>query len=101
MPSEPGASPADDFAAEARQLLLDGLRLIALQEPARLFTVEHTAEYLDTSVSTIRRLLAIGELLTVRLSPQQVRVRADDLAAFIDRHTETELDNIDGDGDGG
>lgn len=64
------------------------LRAIAHRTPARLFTIEHVAELLDTSSVTVDRLLAAGELRRVRIGVQAVRVRADDLAAFIDRHTE-------------
>lgn len=54
----------------------------------RLFTIEHAAVQLDVSERTVRRLLDDGELRRVRLSAQGVRIRSDDLAAFITRRTE-------------
>ena len=58
----------------------------------QLLTIEHAASALDVSESTVKRLLMLGELRRVRLSAHVVRVRSDDIAAYIARHTEDSLD---------
>jgi len=63
------------------------LRALARREPTRLLTLDHAAEYLDSSPRTVQRLLDDGELRKVHVKGA-LRVRADDLAAYIDRQTE-------------
>jgi excisionase family DNA binding protein len=53
-----------------------------------LLSVQRTADLLDVSVQSVRRLLASGQLRAVHPVPGSVRVRADDLAEFIARRTQ-------------
>lgn len=62
--------------------------------PVQLLTIEAAAEALSTSVSTVRRLLQERQLRPVRFA-RLVRIRADDLAAFIERNTEDHPDDAD------
>lgn len=50
--------------------------------PPRMLTVSHTAEHLQMSQKTVRRLIAAGELRSHRLGGC-IRVAEDDLASFL------------------
>lgn len=55
--------------------------------PVRLYSIPRVAEHLDTSRSTIYRLIDDGELIAVdigREGRQRKRVREDDLARYVD-----------------
>lgn len=54
----------------------------------RLYTVEQVADLLAVSVRLVFKFLADGQLRAVHPSPGVLRVRADDLDAFILAHTE-------------
>lgn len=88
MSDTPSSAPRSLEEIRRRRTIVR-LRSIARRDPGRLFSIDHAAEYLDTSISTVRRLLDDGELRRVRLTPQQVRIRADDLIELIERHTES------------
>jgi excisionase family DNA binding protein len=53
--------------------------------PPPLLTREEVGDRLQVSDTTVKRLLASGQLPAVRIG-RTVRVHADDLLAFIDRH---------------
>ncbi len=54
--------------------------------PARLLTYRDVAEVLSVSPWTVRRMVEAGELPVVRFH-RSVRVRAEDVARFIDERT--------------
>lgn len=58
---------------------------------ARVFSIPETAERLAVSRNTVYRLISDGALRAVNVGRQgkpRTRVREDDLARFIDQHTE-------------
>lgn len=54
----------------------------------QLLTLQQVADRLQVSISTVRRLVDAGELRTVRIG-RNLRVRPEDLAAYIEANTET------------
>ena len=81
---------SQDLGAQPSQDLGDGTVADHAHQPdpARLVTIEHAAEMLDTSTRMIERLLDAGELHRVRIGSQAVRIRAVEIVAFIERHIE-------------
>ena len=51
----------------------------------QLLTYDQAAERLSVSVSTVKRLIAAGELPRVQLGPNSPRIAAADVRSFIDR----------------
>jgi excisionase family DNA binding protein len=54
---------------------------------AQLLTVRAVAEALACSTETVLRRIRAGELPAVRLASNALRVRADALEEYIERHT--------------
>lgn len=54
----------------------------------QLLTLQQVADRLQVSISTVRRLIDAGELRTVRIG-RNLRVRPEDLRAYIDANVET------------
>jgi len=54
----------------------------------QLLTLRQVADRLQVSMSTVRRLVDAGELRTVRIG-RNLRVRPEDLKAYIDANVET------------
>ncbi len=50
----------------------------------RMLTVEKTAEQLDVSQKTVRRLIDSGELVAHRIG-RNIRIAGDDLRAFVNQ----------------
>ena len=59
------------------------------QPPARVLTVDDAAQRLGVGKRSVYRLIANGDLrvVNVAVSGTRIRVREDDLAAFIDKRT--------------
>jgi len=53
------------------------------QDPKQLLRLDQVADRLSVSMSTVRRLVKEGRLTTVRIGPKVIRVRPEDLEAFI------------------
>jgi len=54
----------------------------------QLLTLQQVADRLQVSISTVRRLVDAGELRAVRIG-RNLRVRPEDLAAYIEANVET------------
>lgn len=54
--------------------------------PEKLLTVEEVAEILRVSLTTVYRRIQSGELPYIKLGHRQVRVKPEDLEAYIDAH---------------
>lgn len=54
---------------------------------SEILTLEEVADFLKTSVKTVRRLIGSGELPAFKVRGQ-LRVRKSDLEAYIDRQLE-------------
>ncbi len=54
------------------------------RNPGQLLSVETVAQRLDLGVVTIRRMIKRGELPAVRLGQNTVRIKQDDLEAFLE-----------------
>lgn len=54
----------------------------------QLLTLSQVADRLQVSMSTLHRRIKAGELPTVRIG-RSLRVRPEDLEAYIEKHTET------------
>ncbi len=69
------------------------------QAPARVLTVEEAGDRLGVGKRTIYRLIANGDLRVVNVAVRgtRMRVREDDLAAFIDNRTVDAADLADAD----
>ncbi len=52
----------------------------------KLLTVDEVAEILRVSPSTVYRRIQAGELPAIKLGHRQVRVRQEDLDAYIEAH---------------
>ena len=87
-------NPKDLFSTTAVETLAAALVSLAApgnsepdhdDEPC-LFTVPEVAKKLRIERSGAYRLTQNGELPTVRLSERRIRVRSQDLAAYIDGH---------------
>ena len=56
--------------------------------PVELFTIRETAERLGLHPKTVERMIRRGDLPSMRIGDRKgIRVRADDLQAFIDART--------------
>ena len=64
--------------------------MINIEHP-KLLSVAQCAEALNVSTWTIRRLLRRGELPTVRIASRTL-VKASDLASFVDKNTNINVD---------
>lgn len=69
----------------------------------KLFTIPQAADQLGVSPNHVYRLIAAGALRSVDMRQPKsrkakTRVRADDLAAFIDKQTRTKLRAVSGAG---
>lgn len=51
----------------------------AVPSVRRMLTIPQSAEYLNVSVNTVRRMIVRGDLRAIRLGPQVIRVRLADL----------------------
>jgi excisionase family DNA binding protein len=50
------------------------------------FRVRRAAKQIDVSKRFLERMIELGELPVVRFGPRCVRIRAEDLAAYVKRH---------------
>ena len=57
--------------------------LTASADPSQLLTPQQAAEERSCSVSTIRNLIARGDLTAYRFGPRLIRVRRQDLEALL------------------
>ncbi len=57
--------------------------------PEKLLTVEEVAEILRVSLTTVYRRIQAGELPYIKLGHRQVRVKPEDLEAYIEAHRVT------------
>jgi excisionase family DNA binding protein len=48
-----------------------------------VMTIREVAAELKTSASTVKRLLSLGQLPCLRIGPRTIRVRREDLDAFV------------------
>lgn len=75
--------------------------LTRARDPDRLLTIEETAGLLRVSYETARRLIASGELRSVRLGQRRL-VRVEDYTIFLEAHaTRRPVDVAAEDEDGG
>lgn len=49
----------------------------------RLLTIDAAAEILSISPRTLRTLIALGRLATIRVSPRRLAIHPDDLASYV------------------
>lgn len=67
----------------------DARRLVTARALTRLLTTREVAELLAVSPETVLRKIRAGEVAAIRLSSNALRIREEDLAAFLDlRHEE-------------
>ena len=59
---------------------------IGQQPISESFRVRKAAKQIDVSERFLKRKIELGELPVVRLGPRCVRIRAEDLAAYVKRH---------------
>ena len=57
--------------------------------PEKLLTVEEVAEILRVSLTTVYRRIQAGELPYIKLGHRQVRIKPEDLEAYIEAHRVT------------
>jgi len=69
-------------------------------DTAKLLTVDEVAEILRVSPSSVYRRIQAGELPAVKLGHRQVRIKQEDLDAYIEAHritsTESTLSTVEG-----
>lgn len=58
------------------------------QSPDRLLTLADVADFLAVSLSTVRRLVRDGNLPAVRVGQRSIRVRPEDLEAYLQASVE-------------
>ena len=54
--------------------------------PEKLLTADEVAEILQVSLTTVYRRMQTGELPHIKLGHRQVRVKPEDLEAYIEAH---------------
>jgi len=54
--------------------------------PEKLLTVDEVAEILQVSPTTVYRRIQAGELPAIKLGHRQVRIKPEDLEAYIEAH---------------
>ena len=60
--------------------------------PEKLLTVDEVAEILQVSPTTIYRRIQAGEISAIKLGHRQVRIKPEDLEAYIEAHRITSSD---------
>lgn len=65
---------------------------------ARPLTIQEVAEYLDVSVTTVRRWISAGKLRAYRYGPRHIRVEAVDLEKFKEQIAPSTYEHVSGGG---
>lgn len=87
QPDDDEHVPSQRELAERELLAMERLLAAGRAFGQMLVTIEFAASELGVSIRTVRRWIEEGTLRTVELSPRMVRIRADDLAALVERRT--------------
>jgi excisionase family DNA binding protein len=66
-----------------KQIKADYEAALARKRDREYETLEHAAHRLDTSLRTVRRMIARGELTGYRFGPRMIRVLAADVDALL------------------
>jgi excisionase family DNA binding protein len=78
----------DPFSKLIREAVAEGIAAATAQRDKRLLSLEETANYLDVSITTVRELIASGEIPVVEVcgdTKKTLRCCVMDLNTFIDK----------------